>query len=33
MSVFTLAEGDWDLGALIRRATKKENPVNPVNPV
>jgi hypothetical protein len=27
------AGGDWDLGALFRRATKRENPANPVNPV
>jgi hypothetical protein len=33
MGVFTLAEGDCGLGALFRRATKKENPINPVNPV
>jgi hypothetical protein len=27
------AGGDWCLGALIWRAAKRENPVNPVNPV
>ena len=31
--MFTLAGGDWGLGALFRRATKRENPTNPVNPV
>jgi hypothetical protein len=30
---FLFAGGDWDLGALFWRAPKKENPINPVNPV
>jgi hypothetical protein len=33
MSLFTLAAGDWGLDALIRRAAKRKNPINPVNPV
>ena len=33
MSVLTFAGGDWCLGALFWRAAKKENPINPVNPV
>ena len=33
MSVSTLAEGDCGLGTLIWIAAKRENPVNPVNPV
>ena len=29
----TFAGGDWGLAALFRRAAKKVNPNNPVNPV
>jgi hypothetical protein len=30
---FLFAAGDWGLDALFRRAAKRENPVDPVNPV
>jgi len=30
---FLFAEGDWCLVALFRRATKRKNPTDPVNPV